>query len=488
MKKQWIIGIVACVIVVLAVWLLWPKNQASHARVIPADATALLEFDVNEFVQESDLTEDKLKKMLPEGVDLSASGIDLKKNAYVFVDASGMNGLLLAVDDVDLLKEFLAKNSERMQFAPVEEQQGYNWTSIGDALVVGFDSEVLLVMGPTIASAQAELRQHMLGYLKQDKNESILKAPMYKTLEKQEGLLKAVASLEMFPEYYKMLQNMGLPEHVDFSKMQMFMSLISEKGKIVLQSGVQTDDNTLAQKMKAIDDMIRPIEGDFVSSVVPNALFWLGANVEGEKLMKMMSEIPALRLYLMAMNNVMDVEKMIKQIDGDISMSAAVNMKEAPVLQMQMHMDNLSFMDDVDYWISSAKQSGNYQFERIDEDLYRIGNLAPMDIYFGLKDKNVLLSSNRAAMDRMQKGEEDDLLDPYVSDIKDSKFYAWSNMSTFLMMLQAELGTTGNPYQAQFEKVLGKFDAVALRSKNATSIDLIFYLKEKKSGLKQLFE
>ena len=91
-------------------------------------------------------------------------------------------------------------------------------------------------------------------------------------------------------------------------------------------------------------------------------------------------------------------------------------------------------------------------------------------------------------MDRLQKGEDNDLLEPYVSDIKDSKFYAWTNMATFLVMLQAELGTTGNPYQAQFEKMLGKFNAIALRSKNATSIDLIFYLKENKSGLKQLFE
>ena len=70
MKKQWIISIAALLVIILGAWFFWPKNQDSHARVIPADATALAELDIADFMQESDLTEDKIKKLFPKDVDL----------------------------------------------------------------------------------------------------------------------------------------------------------------------------------------------------------------------------------------------------------------------------------------------------------------------------------------------------------------------------------------------------------------------------------
>ena len=484
MKKQWIIGGVVLLVVILAAWFFWPKDQSSHARVIPADATALMAFDTEEFIKESDLTEEKLKKFFPGHEDLYQLGLDFEKNAYGFVGADGMNGFLFPVNDVELLKEYLNKNGESMGATPVEEQQGFFWSSLGGSFVIGFDDEVLLIMGPTIASAQAELRQQMIAYLKQDKKESVLEAPIYKKLQEQKGILKAVTSLEMFPEYYKMFENLGLPEHVDFSKMLMTVSMDSENGKILFRAGVIAEDKALAQKMKALDDLSRQIDGEFLSSVSPNTMVWMGANVKGEKLMKLMSEIPSLRLYLMAMNNVMDVEKMIQNIDGDIALSAT--MDKEPQIQMQAQMANLSFMDDVDYWISSARNSGGYLFEKVDEDLYRIGNVARSDIYLGLKDKNVLLTNSKGLMVDLQKGMKHDLLEPYKDDIKDSKFYVWTNMGAMNSLLGSMSGN--NDDLAKVEASLGKIEAIALRSSNATSMELILYLKDKKSGLKQFFE
>lgn len=486
MKKQWIISIAALLVIILGVWFFWPKNQDSHARVIPADATALTELDIADFMQESDLTEDKIKKLFPKDVDLLNCGLDLQKNAFAFVDAMGMNGCLFAVEDIDLLKDFLSRNGERMAISPVEEQQGYFWSMLGNSFVLGFDDEVLMIMGPTVASAQAELRQQMLGYLKQSKDESVLKAPLFKKLQDQEGFLKAVASLEMFPEYYKAFQNLGLPEHVDFSKMLMTVSVGAEKGRVVFRTGVVAEDKALAQKMKALDDLSRRIDGDFITSVSPNTMLWMGMNLKGDKLMKQIGEMPTLRLYLMAMNHVMDVEEMIRHIDGDVSLAAT--MEGEPVFQVQAQMANFSFMDEADYWIASAKHSGAYRFDRLDEDLYCIGNVARKDLYMGLKDKNLLFTTSRRAMDELQKGLDHDLLVPYREDIKESKFYIWANLRSLNSALQSFGVSDDDPEMQQVEKFFGKFNAVALRSTNATSIDLIFYMKDKERGLKQLFE
>lgn len=485
MKKQWIIGGAVLLVLVLLVWIVWPKGQSAHIRVIPADATALAEFDVAEFTGESDLTEEKIKKMLPEKVDLSNIGVDWEQNVYVFVDAAGMNGLVLAVKDVEQVKDFLNKNSETMKCTPIEEQQGFFWTLMENSFLVGFNDEVLLVMGPTIASAQDELRQQMVGYLKQDKGESVLEAPLYKNLQEQEGFLKLTASLEMFPEYYRMFKNLGLPEHVDFSKMHMIGAVNAEKGKIVLHTGLITEDKELAQKMKALDDLCGEIDGDLISTAPATTIAWMGTNLKGEKFMKLASEIPALRLYLMSMNQVMDIEKMINHIDGD--MACAVSMNMTPVVRLQAQVSDLSFMDDVDYWISSSKKSGAYQFERLDEDLYRIGNGGRESIFMGLKDKNVLFTNDQAAMKDMQDGTESDLLKPYRKDIESSKFYMWTNLSTLMMFTQS-MGVSNNPEVQKIENFLSKFSAVALRSTNATSMDLIIYMKDKNGGLKQLFE
>lgn len=167
---------------------------------------------------------------------------------------------------------------------------------------------------------------------------------------------------------------------------------------------------------------------------------------------------------------------MIQNIDGDIALSAT--MDKEPQIQMQAQMANLSFMDDVDYWISSARNSGGYLFEKVDEDLYRIGNVARSDIYLGLKDKNVLLTNSKGLMVDLQKGMKHDLLEPYKDDIKDSKFYVWTNMGAMNSLLGSMSGN--NDDLAKVEAFLGKIEAVALRSSNATSMELILYLKDKK--------
>lgn len=484
MKKQWIIGIAALLVIAIAAWFFWPEDEASHARVIPADATAVASFDAEEFLKESGLTDEKLGKFFSGEEELYKSALDLQKNIYAFVSADGMTGFLFAVKDADKLKECLTKSS-RLNAAPVEEQQGYLWSSIDNAFVLGFDDEVLLVMGPTIASSQAELRQQMLGYLKQNKKESVLETALYKSLDKQNGILKMAASLEMFPEYYKMFQNMGLPDHVDFSKMMMTVAMKSEEGKIVFQGGLTTEDKTLAQKMKALEDLSREIDGDFIPYAAPNTMLWMGTNVKGDKLMELMNEVSSLRLYLMAMNNVMDVEKMLKTIDGDLAISVA--MEKEPVFCMQAQMENMSFMDDVDYWISSAKKSGGYRFDRVGEDLYCMGTPMKKDLYLGLKDKNVILTTDRAEMDRLQQGKKQNILAPYEKDIESSKFYVWANMGGMVNYYHL-LGGPENEAVNQVIQALGKIEAVALRSSNVTTMDLIFYMKDKKSGLKQLFE
>lgn len=486
MKKRWIIGIAALLVVVIAVWIFWPKDQSSHARVIPADATALASFNAEDFIKESGLTDEKMGKLFSGDKELYRSALDLQKNVYAFVSADGMIGFLFPVKDADKLKECLAK-SQGLDVSPVEEQQGYNWAFAGNSFELGFDDDVLLVMGPTIASAQAELRQQMLGYLKQDKSESVVETSLYKNLEKQEGILKMVASLEAFPEYYKVFQNMGLPDHVDFSKMLMTASMESAAGKIIFHTGLSTEDKALSQKMKALDDLSRQIHGDFIPYAAPNTLVWLGTNVKGDKLMTLMSEMPSLRLYLMAMNNVMDVERMLKTINGDLAFT--VTMEKTPVVSMQAHMENLSFMDDADYWISAARNSGSYRFERVGEDLYCMSTPAKKDLYLGLKDKDVILSTDRADMDRLQQGKKQNLLEPYEKDIKNSKFYLWANMGGLMGYYHLlDLSNGDNPALNRMFQALGKINAVALRSSNATSMDLIFYMKDKKSGLKQLFE
>lgn len=486
MKKQWIIGIAALLVVVIAVWVFWPKDQSSHARVIPADATALASFNAEEFIHESGLTEEKIGKLFSGNEELYKSALDLQKNIYAFVSAEGKIGFLFPLKDSDKLKDWLAQ-SKKLNVTPVEEQQGYNWAFLDNSFVLGFDDDVLLVMGPTIASSQAELRQQMVGYLKQDKSESVVETSLYKNLENQEGILKMVASLEAFPEYYKMFQNMGLPDHVDFSKMLMTVSMDSETGKIVFHTGLVTEDKALSQKMKALEDLSRQIDGDFVPYATANTLIWLGTNVKGDKLMELVGEVPSLRLYLMAMNNVMDVERMLKTIDGDLAFT--VTMTEKPIVSMQAEMENLSFMDDVDYWIAAARNSGIYRFDRIGEDQYCMSTPMKKNIYLGLKDKNVILATEQSEMERLQQGKKQNVLEPYEKDIKNSKFYLWANVGG-LMGYYHLLGSSEDedPAWDQILQKLSKINAVALRSSNVTSMDLIFYMKDKKSGLKQLFE
>lgn len=486
MKKQWIITWAVVIVAGLVTWFLWPNNSTTYLRVIPSDATALVSVDIDEFIKESQLSADKLKKAFPKIAQAGTAGLDLSKPVYGFATTDGKSGLLAAVDDEKQLTNFLKENASLMKAAPIEEQQGYNWTFINNMFVLGYDDEVALLMGPTLVSNQAEVRQQMVTCLKQSKKESVLESPLYQVLRKQDGMLKAVTSLNVLPQYYEVFQNMGLPEHVDFSKILVTASMETEDDRIVLHSELNAEDHALAQQMKALDDMIRPISGEFVASVSKDALFWACANVKGEKFMEKVAEAPALRLYLMAINNVMDVEQMLRKVDGDLVFSTAVD--EQMTWQIQGQVSDMSFMKEADYWMAEARKSRMYQFNKLDDDLYCMSSRQFGNVFLGTKDRNLLFCNDRKLMDNLQNGAHNDLLQPYKKDIQNSKFYVWTNVTAYAKALRM-FGMS-----KMYENMLGelsfmdKIDAMALRSVKATSMDLIFYLKDKNSGLKQMFE
>lgn len=479
MKKKTIWIAALLFLAVVLAWLFWPKGTGSALRVIPADAGVLVEIDVPEFVRESDMSVEKSMKLFSDisGIridQVSDPGIDLNDKLYMFMDAGGTLGAACPVADADALKHFLqtcAAGDARM-----EEQQGYQWCYFGNMLW-GFDEHVALVMGPVLPASEKEQRQQMVAYLNQKEKESAEKSMLYKQLEKQDGIVKAVTSLENIPDSYKMFQNMGLPEHLDLSKMQLAASLHSEKGRVIVKTNLITDDKNLAQRFRAFNDMCDRIDGSFIRRAPKNSLFWLGTNMRGGKFVTHLRQFPGMRLYLAALNRIIDADKILSCIDGDVAVSGSLAF--TPDIRIYAQMKDRSYIDEADYWIDSAP---GRSFTRIDEDVYKL-NVASTQVFMGLEDRNLHLALSRPALNEMSL-EDTDLLAAYEQDILESKFYFWFNIAETRDFISL-MGLSSDGAQMRY---LARFKAMALRALSPTSIECIAYMSKDESGLKQLLE
>ena len=194
-------------------------SGSDYLNAIPKKSTALISVDMQQMA--SDIhAEDKagMLKSLLHVEDVDKCGIDITEKMYLFESADGNLGLCAKVSSESDVEDWLASLAKQHIASEVKERKGFHFAVLKDSWLVGFSDQALLVMGPVVADAQAQLQQQMVRYLKAEEEEGITVSPLFERLQTITSPMAMVAQAQALPEKFIAPFTLGAPKDTDPSQ------------------------------------------------------------------------------------------------------------------------------------------------------------------------------------------------------------------------------------------------------------------------------
>lgn len=345
--------------VVAVACLLWlvvqMMSRNCYRNHLPRNIKAVAVVDVQQLATGSSVKFDRLVKDF--GLELEKlSSIDCKEPVYAFVTSDGRMGALLAVSDEDGLVKAVHSISSSASITALEERAGIHFFNVNDSWLLAIDSHSAMLYGPVLKAEMSMARQRVVDYFKQDEEESGMNSPLLADARKHNKPLSIACTLDAFPQVFNESFLLGLPPHSNLSDINL------SAGFEVIPAGLRADVaiNSIRDDVNAYFDNLTNIgsrlTGDYAVYVPRHALFWWCVGVKGEQALEKMRENNDLRTMLLALNMGVDVDAMIKSLQGDVSITAY----NIPSFQSQQPFDFVftgrlaksDFLAESDYWLN----------------------------------------------------------------------------------------------------------------------------------------
>lgn len=338
------------------------SGEKDYVNVIPADVSLVASFDLEQLVENCELSEadyDKLKsevgKAVKDGMDarqtavidrimadLLESGIDFRKKAYLFAMPEAKEvGILFAVSDKGKLDALMDAMDETL-----EEADGCRYMMPGEKSVMIYNESVLLFAGSTAGTAEA-LKQKVFGWIS-GKGASYAATGEFRKLEAAEGEIAIVTSLDIMPQEYKMVGAMGLPQGVELKDIKNLVSLCFEKGELVMdiEAFYLTDAvRNMAESQKKLYS--GKVTDKFFGKFPADAMVWLGLNMNGKELYTYLLNNPVVGPQLQQVGMPVDAGKIMSAINGEIAFGMWEE-QGVPRFSIYAEVNNDDFLSDLD--------------------------------------------------------------------------------------------------------------------------------------------
>lgn len=390
MKKNFINSVTGLLLVSMLI-LMSSCSGDDYLNAIPGNSTALVSVDLKKLASSAgdDNTGAGVLKSLLGTDDVAGCGIDLKSKIYMFESADGNLGLVAKVGSVGDMEALFASLAKDGKCTPVAERKNCKFTLVNGSWSVGFSSDALVVMGPVVASQQAEMQQVIARYLAQDEERSIKGTPIFEKLDSIAAPLALVAQSSALPESFVSPITLGAPKDADASQVMVAAGLTVADGCLNVDCETFSFNNRIDTAMKESLGMFRPINGTYAGCVPSDAAGCVFMNVDGSRFIKLLHANKGIGALLAGINTAIDIDNIIRCIDGDMSVAVMGYNGDKPELQMSAQLGKRDFLADVAYWKKSCPAGS--RIENWEKDAYRYTDGA-LDFYFGVSADNQFYS------------------------------------------------------------------------------------------------
>jgi len=360
--KKLVIALIALLLIGAAVYWYFHRDSDKARDVLPADATAVAVFEPAELLDGLGLKKEKASKLVMNLEDL-VEGVNLAKPVYAFATQDEFSGIALNVKDV----KRLLKAAALFNYAS-EEQNGYQWIANSNSIGC-IDDDKMLIVGPVAEEQQDALRDEMMSLMKQARKD----VPVLEKLDRKGTALSLSAPLNSLPKEYVQKY---LPAKTDLSDAFLNAALRFGGKDVTLSMGSTIDLSNMP---------LSPIKGDVgLGGIMPaNPFAYICFNMNGEKLLPELRKVPNLRTALLALNLCVDVDMMIKAIDGDVVISVPKPDLQHPAILLTATLSNTDFLKNADDW-SRVKRLGVADF---------VADYEGTQVFFGVRDKYLYITN-----------------------------------------------------------------------------------------------
>ncbi len=380
------------IIASLMIVLMSACSDNDYLNAIPSKSTAVISIDMSRLNgQEQEQNQEHILKTMLHVDDVSKCGLDVKEKVYLFETIDGNLGLCAKVADEGDVSNWLSELSQQRICSTVTERKGFHFAVLKDSWLVGFSSKALLVMGPVVAEAQAEMQRQMVGYLNADEDAGIKSSKLFAQLDSIDSPMAMVAQAVALPEKFVAPFTLGAPKDADASQIVIAAGMDVEDGVLKIAGRTISFNPSINQALVKSQQVFRPIQGDYVQSMPDDAMAGIFMNVAGSRFLPLVQSNQGLQTLLMGINASIDMDNILRSVDGDMSIVLPTLGADHMQMMMAARLSHAKWLSDVDYWKQSCPKGSTIGNWKSNAFCYSSGKTC---FYFGVTDDKQFFSGN----------------------------------------------------------------------------------------------
>lgn len=380
------------IIASLMIVLMSACSDNDYLNAIPSKSTAVISIDMSRLNgQEQEQNQEHILKTMLHVDDVSKCGLDVKEKVYLFETIDGNLGLCAKVADEGDVSNWLSELSQQRICSTVTERKGFHFAVLKDSWLVGFSSKALLVMGPVVAEAQAEMQRQMVRYLNADEDAGIKSSKLFAQLDSIDSPMAMVAQAVALPEKFVAPFTLGAPKDADASQIVIAAGMDVEDGVLKIAGRTFSFNPSVNQALVNSQQVFRPIQGDYVQSMPDDAMAGIFMNVAGSRFLPLVQSNQGLQTLLMGINASIDMDNILRSVDGDMSIVLPALGADHMQMMMAARLSHAKWLSDVDYWKQSCPKGSTIGNWKSNAFCYSSGKTC---FYFGVTDDKQFFSGN----------------------------------------------------------------------------------------------
>jgi len=448
--------------VLLALAACSPQTEYTHA--IPKNASVVMGMELDEMAekaglngQEGDKVISKLKTLIGGGLQGDAaqlaeriidqpseSGLSFDDKVYLFATPHAEALAMLAkVTDEGKVEKLLDMLEKESVATPLREESGCRWAQVGGTLCA-FNNGTFLLLQPSKGDASG-MKGTLLSLMRQKEGEGFHALPEFAKVKAEGNDLASVINLSAMPYEWSAPLRMGLSGNIRLEDIKYFVSANFEQGRVVMNSESLINNPMIQGFFDAMDKVMQPIGGKYLDYYEGNTMLWMGGNIQGKELYKMLCQNPTIRQVLDNPILPVDVEYIFSSIEGDFAFGCD-NLTTGNYL-LYADVTNSGFLKTFeDLRPLLALTGGQIVLDNVGENEYLMHTLYGK-FWFGVKDNRLYVTTNRTWAEEVGRTYGASLgRKPWASEVKENRLYASVNLKALNQTLAKyrSLMITGN--------------------------------------------
>lgn len=331
--------------------LLSSCSGKEYINAIPAESQMLIRLNPTKL---SGAKSPLILKTLLHVKKIDGAGIDLSQDVYFFEDGQGNFGLCAKVSSDSELEKSLQEAG-----LSLTKRRDYKFAALSSGWVIGFSDNTALLMGPVVPAAQDDLITLMARYLGSDEEQGIKSSPMYATSDSIDAPMSLVAQTRALPEQFVAPFTMGAPKDTDPADVILAAAMEVKSGRLLMHGKTLSYKKSINSAIDKAAKVYRPIKGDYIKAMSQDDVLGLFLNVDGKEFHKLMIQNRATTAMLAGINTAIDMDNIIKSVDGDLTLVTSSLGKDNLHMMMAAHLSGAPWLADVDYWKESVPAGGH---------------------------------------------------------------------------------------------------------------------------------